>query len=69
MRDSEVLGPDGYYVQKYKMHVSKPIYPNPELNARENTENLLKENEQIWKEIYKREYQRPLEYTTETFEL
>ncbi len=69
MRDSEVLGPDGYYVQKYKMHVCKPIYPSPELNARENTENLLKENEQIWKEIYEREYQIPLEYTTETFEL
>ncbi|MBQ8546007.1 MAG: 1-acyl-sn-glycerol-3-phosphate acyltransferase [Clostridia bacterium] len=69
MRDSEVLGPDGYYVQKYKMHIEKPIYPNPELNARENTEYMLKENERIWKEIYEREYQIPLEYTTETFEL
>lgn len=65
MRDSEVLGPDGYYIQKYKMHVCKPIYPNPELNARENTDAMMKENEKAWQEIYEREYQMPLEYTTE----
>ncbi len=67
MRDSEVLGSDGYYVQKYKMHVCKPIYPNPELNARENTDAMMKENERVWQEIYEREYQMPLEYTTEKF--
>ena len=69
MRDSDVLGEDGYYVQKYKMHVGKPIYPNPELNARENTDAMMKENERVWQEIYEREYQMPLEYTTEKFTL
>ncbi len=69
MKDSDVLGDDGYYVQEYTIHIGEPIKPNPALNARENTEYMLKENERIWQEIYEREYQIPLEYTTETFEL
>lgn len=68
MKDSDVLGADGYYVQEYTIHISEPIYPKPELNTRENTEYMLKENERVWKEIYEREYQMPLEYTTNTFE-
>lgn len=67
MRDSDVMDDNGYYVQKYKMHVCKPIYPNPELNVRENTEEMMQQNEALWKEIYEREYQMPLEYTTEKF--
>lgn len=65
MKDSPVLGPDGYYIQEYKMHVSKPIFPDAEKNQRENAEMMLKENERVWKKIYENEYQMPLEYTTE----
>ena len=69
MKDSDVLGADGYYVQEYTIHISEPIYPRPDLSTRENTEYMLKENERVWKEIYEKEYQIPLEYTTNTFEL
>lgn len=65
MRDSGVLGPDGYYVQEYKMHIGKPIYPDSEKGSRENIDIMMKENERVWREIYEREYQMPLEYTTE----
>ena len=65
MRDSGVLGPDGYYVQEYKMHIGKPIYPNPDMGSRENIDMMIKENERVWREIYEREYQIPLEYTTD----
>ncbi len=64
MRDSGVLGPDGYYVQEYKMHIGKPIYPKSEVGTRENIDIMMKENERVWREIYEREYQIPLEYTT-----
>lgn len=69
MKDSDVLGEDGYYVQEYTIHIGEPIKPKPEFNVRENTEYMLKENERIWQEIYEREYQIPLEYTSETFEI
>lgn len=69
MKDSDVMGEDGYYVQEYTIHIGEPIKPNPEFNVRENTEYMLKENEKIWQEIYEKEYQIPLEYTSETFEI
>ncbi|MBQ3018412.1 MAG: 1-acyl-sn-glycerol-3-phosphate acyltransferase [Clostridia bacterium] len=65
MRDSNVLGPDGFFVQEYKMHIGKPIYPDTEKGARENIDIMLKENERVWQEMYEREYQMPLEYITE----
>ena len=65
MRDTEILGDDGYYVQEYKIHIGKPIYPDKEKGTRENVDTMLKENERVWKSFYEREYQMPLEYTTE----
>ena len=65
MRDSGVLAPDGYYVQEYKMHIGKPIYPESDKGSRENIDAMMKENERVWREIYEREYQMPLEYTTQ----
>ena len=30
MKDSDVKGDDGYYFQEYTIHISPPIYPDPE---------------------------------------
>ena len=54
--------PDGYYVQEYTIHVSKPIYPDPSLTPRENMEYMAKKNFKVWKEIYEKEYCMPLTY-------
>jgi len=48
----------------YTIHVLDPIYPKPELNAKENIEYLRKENYRVWKELYVKTYGIPLEYTT-----
>ena len=48
----------------YTIHVLKPIYPKPELNAKENIEYLRKENYRVWKELYEKTYSIPLIYTT-----
>ncbi len=65
MQDSDLIGEDGYPVQVYTIHVEAPIYPKETLSYRENIEYLKNENARIWKEIYEREYQIPLSYTTE----
>ena len=64
MRDTERLGRDGYPIQEHTVHIGKPIYPNPELDSRENVRYMLKENERVWREIYEREYGMPLVYKT-----
>ncbi len=64
MRDSDILGEDGFYVQEYTIHIGAPIYPDPQLHYTKNAENLMAQNAAVWKEIYETEYGVPLTYTT-----
>lgn len=64
MRDTENIGEDGFPIQEYTVHISEPIYPDKNLPYKKQTDQLRKENYRVWKEIYEREYQMPLEYTT-----
>lgn len=64
MKDSDVMGEDGFYVQEYTIHIAKPIYPNPDLKGKKQIEYMMHKNEEIWKEIYEREYHIALSYTT-----
>ena len=65
MKDSDVKGDDGYYVQEYTIHISPPIYPDPEKKYNENVKMMLDTNFDIWKKIYEEEYGIPLVYETE----
>ncbi len=65
MKDSDVMGPDGFFVQEYTVHIGKPIYPDGSLGRRERIDKMMTENSEIWKQIYEEEYQIPLYYTTE----
>lgn len=65
MKDSDIIGEDGFYIQEYTIHVAPPIYPQKELSYRQNIEYMMQKNYDIWKQIYEDEYQIPLEYNTE----
>ena len=69
MQDSDVMGEDGYFVQEYTIHVCPPIYPEDGLSYRKNMAKMMEKNYEVWKEVYEREYQIPLFYTTEKREL
>ena len=62
MRDTEQIGDDGFPVQAYTLHVSKPIYPDENLSVNENINMMRDKNYQIWKEIYEDFYKIPLKY-------
>lgn len=62
MEDSEIIGEDGFPMQEYTVHINKPIYPDPKLSTRENTEKMLNKNYEIWKNIYEEFYGKKLEY-------
>ncbi len=64
MRDSDIMGDDGFYVQEYTIHVGEPIYPDPKLSYRDSVKDMLDKNYALWKEIYEREYHMPLVYDT-----
>lgn len=64
MRDSDILGEDGFYVQEYTIHIAPPLYPDKEKSAAENIAYLRDENYRIWKDVYEQTYGIPLSYNT-----
>lgn len=64
MQDSNIIDNDGFPVQEYIVNIAEPIYPDKNLSQRENTENMLNKNFEVWKNIYEDFYGVPLEYTT-----
>lgn len=66
MQDSELVGDDGFAIQEYTIHIGAPIYPDKALGYRQNVQMMLDKNFDIWKDIYEKEYEIPLTYTTET---
>lgn len=65
MRDSSVMGDDGFYIQEYTVHIGHPIYPDTSLPKCRQIEKMMDENYRVWKEIYEKEYDIPLYYTTD----
>ena len=66
MKDSDVMGEDGFYVQEYTIHIAEPIYPDTTLSHRKRIDDMMDRNYAVWKEIYEKEYHIALTYTTET---
>lgn len=66
MKDSDIMGEDGFFVQEYTIHVGAPIMPDETIPYRKRADAMMAENARVWKEIYEEEYQIPLEYTTES---
>ena len=65
MKDSDIMGEDGFYIQEYTIHVGKPLWPDKSLPYRESVKDLMDRNYNLWKEIYETEYEMPLVYDTE----
>ena len=65
MKDSGLMGEDGFFIQEYTIHVGKPLYPDNNLPYMERVKDLMDRNYNLWKDIYEEEYQIPLTYTTE----
>lgn len=65
MQDSDRIGDDGFPIQEYTIHISKPIYPCGDMSYRENMQMMMEANAEVWKDIYEQEYHIPLSYTTQ----
>lgn len=65
MRDSDIMGDDGFYVQEYTIHICPPIYPGENEKYSSRVERMMNENRTAWKNIYETEYSIPLEYSTD----
>ncbi|HAJ77609.1 MAG TPA: hypothetical protein DCO89_00875 [Clostridiales bacterium] len=66
MNDSSVIGNDGFPVQEYTIHILKPIYPKESTSAKQNIDEMLKTNYELWKNCYETTYGIPLTYKQST---
>ena len=62
MEDSDVLDPDGFYVQAYTIHILPAIYPDETLSRAEATQKMKEENYAAWVKTYEEFYGKPLVY-------
>ena len=65
MKDSDIMGDDGFFVQEYTIHIAEPIYPDESLSQPKRIEKMKEKNYEVWKNIYESEYQIPLTYLSE----
>ena len=63
MKDSDIVGKDGFMVQEYTIHIGKPIRPNALGNNQEKISYMMQENYRVWKEIYEKTYHQKLVYS------
>lgn len=56
---------DEFYKVKYIVHALPPIYPDPELSARDNSFRMMEKDFEQKKQAYEEAYGKPLDYTFE----
>jgi len=64
MKDSDVMGGDGFPVQEHTIHVLEPIYPDKDLSNKENVEQMMDKNYKAWVKVYEEVYGEKLKFTT-----
>lgn len=56
MKDSDIMGEDGFFVQVYTIHIFPPIYKNPKKTDKENIEFMKSKNFELCKKCYEKVY-------------
>ena len=62
MEDSDHIGRNGFFVQRYTVFIEKPIYPRADITKREQAVDMRDRNYECWKNIYEKFYKTTLEY-------
>ena len=63
-QDTKDIGPDGFLIQEYTVHIFEPIYPDKNKSKQENIKFMMEQNFNLWKDCYEKTYGIPLSYTT-----
>lgn len=64
MENSDIIGGDGFPIQKHTIHILEPIYPDKSKNKKEDIERIKDENYKAWVKTYEEFYKQPLKFDT-----
>lgn len=62
LKDSEILGSDGFPVQEFTVNVLPVIKFNPNESIKENASRMMMQNYEAWKNTYEKTYNEKLTY-------
>ena len=62
MEDGKNIGPDGFPIQEYTVHIEKPIYPDLTKDLKDASEEMATANYNLCVDIYEKTYGKKLEY-------
>lgn len=62
MQNTDKIGDNGFYTQKYTVHVMKPLYPNSSKDFKSEKEELRKKDYELKKAKYEEVYGKKLDY-------
>ena len=62
MEDLDQIDSDGFPIQKYTIHVMKPLYPDPNKSLKENVKEMTDKNYQMCVDKYEEIYHTKLQY-------
>lgn len=65
LEDSDIIGDDGFPIQKYTAHILKPIYPDLTKPLKVAAQEMADKNYELWKQVYEETYKIPLVYLNE----
>ena len=63
MQNTDKIGEDGFFVQKYTLHVMKLLYPDTSKEFKEQKEDLRKRDYELKVKKYEEVYNKKLDYT------
>lgn len=63
MQNTNKIDNDGFYNQRYKLHVMKPLYPDTGLDFKEQKEDLRRRDYELKVKKYEEVYGKKLDYT------
>ncbi len=66
MQDSNIVGPDGFYIQEFTINVFPPIYPDSNKSKQQNIKEMMDKNARVWRECYESTYGKKLTYNIKT---
>lgn len=62
MEDSNIIGSDGFPIQRHTVHILPAIYPNESLDKMARKQDLADRNFKAWVDVYENVYNKKLEY-------
>ena len=65
MQNTDKIGDDGFFVQKYTLHVMKPLYPDKTKDFKAQKEDLRQRDYELKKSKYEEVYGKKLDYSFE----